>query len=212
MTITAEQKLSLYNGALAVLGETRLLSGETRKAKTDLDEAWNRGVVDHCLEAGNWSWATRDVRLDYDPDYAVQFGYLYAYQLPSDFLRVAAISANETLEPTLEKYRINGGYLFCNLQTVYLSYVSDDDSYGWDFTLWPEHFKTFVEEYLAYKTKKVITGVTADREDENRVNRVQNLAASKDGMNKPVKRLPQGGWSSARLGGSSVLPSSLSSL
>ena len=48
-------KLSIYNGAAALLGETPLASlSEDRSVRYWLDRAWDDGVIDYCLEQGQW--------------------------------------------------------------------------------------------------------------------------------------------------------------
>lgn len=80
-------KLKLYNGALAILGETPLASlSEDRAARYWLDRAWADGVVDYCLEQGQWHFATRTQQLTQSTSIIPAFNsWNFAFQLPDDF-------------------------------------------------------------------------------------------------------------------------------
>ena len=78
-------KLTLFNGALRLLGERRLASlTEDRPARRYLDDAWDDGLVDDALEQGFWNFATRTVQMTASTSVEPEFGYRYAFQKPDD--------------------------------------------------------------------------------------------------------------------------------
>ena len=55
-------KLSIYNGALNILGERKLASEtENREPRYQLDDIWDNDMVDRCLQMGQWNFAARSV-------------------------------------------------------------------------------------------------------------------------------------------------------
>ena len=89
-------QLGLYNGALRMLGESRLSSlTEAVENRRLLDEVWDDGAVNSCLEFGYWNFATRTVQASYDPDATPAFGFTYAYSKPTDWIKTAAIASDE---------------------------------------------------------------------------------------------------------------------
>lgn len=68
-------KLGLYNGALREMGERRLDTlterGESRRV---LDDVYD-DVIEDCLAAGSWNFATETVKLDADTGVAPNFGF-----------------------------------------------------------------------------------------------------------------------------------------
>jgi hypothetical protein len=81
--------------------------------------------------------------------------------------------------------------------------VSSDESYGADYSAWPQSFAQWVQGYLA---GEIIGKLTADKD---RVKEVKAIAAkllldakSKAAMAESVQFAPPGSWSSARRYGS----------
>ena len=131
-------RLTLYNGGLRILGERSLLSlSENVEARRRLDTAWDGGALKYCLEAGLWNFAMRTVELTYSPSVAPSFGMRYAFDKPDDFVRTGGIWSDESMKSPLLEYRDEGPYWFAELDTIYLSYVSNDAQYGADMSLWP---------------------------------------------------------------------------
>jgi hypothetical protein len=195
-------KLAVYNGALEHLGNRPLASltesGQPRRA---LDAAWDAAVA-YCLEAGQWRFAKRTVRLDYDPDVTPAWGYEYAFAIPSDHVRLTGMWADENLNQPLNDYREENGYWFANVTLIYLGYVSDDTQFGLDLGAWPSRFTEFVQVHLAAKTALNITGDKARRDDCIAMRDKQYLpdAIAIDAMQDPTRELPPGSWLRARHG------------
>lgn len=200
----AATQLSLYNGALRICEERKLnaLTDDLERRRY-LDDVWADGAIKACLEMGLFSFAMRTVRLEDDPDITVDFGLRYAFALPSDFVQINELSSDEDFTTPVNTFRIEGGYLYADIDTLFMSYVSDDSAYGGNMTLWPESFKALVHAYLAngivgrLTADKDLRAMVADTLDKNR-----NFALGRDALKKPARTTPRGNWVGARLGGS----------
>ncbi|MBO9380025.1 hypothetical protein GG804_24975 [Sphingomonas histidinilytica] len=199
-------RLSLYNGALRLCEERRLASlTENREPRRLLDDAWGdgstSGAVKHCLELGQWTFATRTGRVDYDPGIAPSFGYRYAFPKPDDFVRACAVCADEFFEDPLLQYRDERTVWFASIPTIYASWVSNGATYGADMSLWPESFAKLVEAYLANEIVRTLTqdGKVRDKVEADLV-RAKASAESLDAQNRPTALMPVGGWVRARHG------------
>jgi len=203
---TTPTKLILYNRALRILGERQLHSTtgltEARKPRYLLDGAWNDNLRENCLEAGLWNFAMRTVQASYDSDVTPSFGHTYAFSKPTDFIRTAEVSTDEYFSEPLLSYTDEQGYWYASVQTVYFKYVSDDSSYGLDYSIWPDSFTNYVAHHLA---GEIITGLTKDhdftKEFLDLLNRSLVYAKNKDAMAEPTKFPPQGNWVRSRRGG-----------
>jgi hypothetical protein len=194
-------QLSLYNGALRALGERKLASlSEDRKPRRLLDDVYT-GAVAYCLEQGDWKFAQRASLLAYESSYTAPFGYRRQFQKPTDLVRLSKMCTDEYFQCPLLQYEDNAGFWFADLDEIYVSYVSNDASYGLDLTLWTETFTNFVELYLASqivdpllqsdtKTDKIMKLLKAARAE----------AKSRDSMDGPTEFPPIGSWTRARRG------------
>jgi hypothetical protein len=196
----AASKLTLFNGALALLKERPLASlSENREPRRALDSAWDRGAVKACLEDGQWKHAARTVMLDASVSITPDFGYQYGFDKPDDFVRLMGIWSDEMLSQPFSDYREEAGFWYGSLETMYVKYVSDHASYGMDLSLWPQSFVELVEAELAAK----VAGPMTDAGKEMLQLRAERLtrALSRDAMVDPTKHPPAGSWVTARRGG-----------
>jgi len=196
-------QLSLYNGALLELGERRIatLADETESRRA-LDDAWESGAVkDYLLSQGFWNFAMRSVELTYDPSVTPSFGYEYGFSKPADWIRTAALSLDESFAAPLNEYSDEQGYWFCDHDTIYVRYVSNDTDYGYDMSLWSPNFVRWVHAYLAYR---IALRVTGSRDIRNEMFKMQDRllveARSRDAMNEAAGKIPTGSWVRARWG------------
>jgi hypothetical protein len=193
-------KLSLYNGANRLLGERKTTLTEDRASRRYLDDAWDDGVVDGCLEQGYWSFAVRSTEATADASITPPFGYRYAFRKPDDYIKISAICSDEFFQHTISRYCDEGDYFYTDIDVIYLQYVSNDSAYGNDMSRWPQSFQKFVQASLADEVKELVTG------NDGKYDRIKKAlkdaktdARSKDLMNKPVKYAPAGSWVSARM-------------
>lgn len=197
-------KLSVYNGALLVLGERKLSSlSEDRAPRRRLDTVWDGGGVKKCLEAGFWNFAMQTVELTYSPSVSPAFGFQCAFDKPTDWVRTFMVSADGSFSRPLIGYEDQGAYWYADIETLYVRYVSDDNQFGGDLSLWTENFTTYVEHYFALKICKSTTNSNTDKTElEQTVRRLLNVARATDAMNETTRFPPEGSWSRARRGGS----------
>jgi hypothetical protein len=200
-------KLAVYNGALRICEERRLATlSDGNHACRLLDDVWGdgetTGAVKHCLQMGQWTFATRTAAVAYDSGIDPDFGYPYAFEQPDDLVRVMAVCQDEYFKVPLNEYVDERGYWYASLQTIYVKWVSNDSEYGADLSLWPESFSDLVHHYLANKIVGSLTGATAETKKLVRAlwKEAKKDAMALDGMNNPTRFTPEGDWSRARRG------------
>lgn len=195
-------RLSLYNGALSICGGTSLaLLTEDREARYILDEAWDSDIIDGCLESGFWNHAMRTVQVEYNASVEPPFGYRRAFDKPSDLKKLASLCTDEYFRDPLYQYQDEGSYWFCDLDTIYVRYVSNDTSYGMDLSLWPVSFTRFVEASFAARIIKRLTDGAEDEKDVlAKLRKYRTEALASDAMKDPVSFPPPTGWQMARGG------------
>lgn len=203
----ATSKLVIFNDALRLCRERKLSTlTDNRESRRLLDAAWGDGStygsVRRCLEAGQWTFAIRSVQADYSPSVTPAFGYTYAFDQPIDMVRVAGLYQDEHCTVPLTRYSDERRYWYCDLQTIYASYVSNHATYGGAVSLWSEMFAKFVAADLAHE---IVGNLTQDKSVRDDVLKEWQFwkkeAAGTDGMNRPTRRLPEGSWTASRRGG-----------
>jgi len=197
-------QLSLYNGALRELGERKLASlSENTEARRSLDDVYT-GALKYCLEQGYWKFALRSSKLDYEPSFTPPSGFTLnrQFEIPADHVRLAKMCTDGSFNSPLLDYVEEAGFWFANVDEIYVSYVSNDSTYGSDMSLWPESYILFVERYLASKVAKRLGISDKDRDELNKeLKKAKTDARSKDALQGPTQFLPQGSWVSSRAGG-----------
>lgn len=203
-------RLKLYNDALIICGERTLNSStgltENREPRYLLDHVWDNDGVKHCLEAAQWKFAMRTIRIDYDPSIEPEFGYRRAFEKPSDWCLTSALCSDESFNAPLLQYFDEAGYWYADLDELYVRYVSDDSAYGGDLSRWTARFANYAATYFA---SRIILKLTSDENKQDRILNPRNgrlavalrEAKSVDAMSDPTKFPPPGGWTKARLGG-----------
>lgn len=199
----ATDRLSLYNIALRHCRERRLKKlTEDIEPRYLLDEVWDAGdgAAAYCLEQGRWRFAKRVVKLDNDTNISNQFGFNYTFTKPSDYRGLISISADEYFEIPLNRYEIEGGNFFADVDPIYLIYVSDDASYGGDLSTWPMSFVQWVGLWLA---TQIAPTLTTDIDLEHLMDKEQTAykrARSRDAVQDPARFPPLSSWANARYG------------
>lgn len=196
----AIDQLLIYNGALQICKAGRLRNlTENRPSRYELDHAWSTDIIKTCLEEGNWQFASRSVKMEYDNTIDMKFGYRYAFKKPDDWVRTIMLCDNEMFEGAMRKYKDQADYIYSDLDTIYLEYVSDDVLLGRNYDLWPQHFFKYVCAELANEvvgrisdagaTEQKVMGIRDKRKSE---------AIGNDALNRPSREMPPGSWSTAR--------------
>jgi hypothetical protein len=143
----------------------------------------------------------RAIELGYNTGITPTFGYSHAFDIPTDFIVLSAMCSDEYFTSPLLQYAIETGYWYCDLEYIYVKYVSNDASYGGDLSNWPAAFAEHVSAYVASKIVHKLTSDEKKREEVIKYSRDTLLAAkNSDSMGEPVKFPPPGTWSSARQG------------
>jgi hypothetical protein len=195
-------RLQIYNGALRLLGE-RILGSltENRECRRVMDDAWSNGLVDYCLEQGQWTFATRSQRIDYDPTSSPDFGYQYVFQKPNDYIQTCAVCSDDRFSNPITQYTDEAGFWYSDLQTLYVQFVSDDVNFGNNLGIWPQTFGNFVQATLAQQVAPRLTQSKEKREEIDREAKKAKLEAlNKDARKNPAKFMPRGKWSRSRTG------------
>ena len=192
-------QLSLYNDALSSIGERELASlSENREPRRALDRAWT-GAIEACLELADWKFAQRTSKLTYEPSFTASFGYQRRVARPDDWVRWSRVCSDERLQVPLLNYEYEAGYLYSDLDDVYVSYVSNGTAYGLDYSLWPKSFETVVSLYLASQiVKRIAQARDQEGDADTRFQKALRSAKNTDGMQGPTKFLPPGQWVTSR--------------
>lgn len=194
-------QLTVYNGALLLCGERFLASlTEEREPRRLLDRVWdNGGGLKACLEMGQWNFAMRTIQIDYDTNIEPDFGYRRAFAKPDDWVITSSLCQDEYFRAPVLAYTDEAGYLYSDLDTMYLRYVSNDASYGLNLSAWPESFREYVEEYFASKIiRKLTNSEDEERKSYQRLKKKLLTAKSRAAMAGPTEFAPQGRWGRAR--------------
>ena len=195
-------KLSLYNGALRELGERKLSTlTDNVESRKKLDEIWDDDMVDRVLKKGQWDFAGRAVELQASTSVTPAFGYQYAFDHPSDYIRLLGIASDEYFSHPLTAYSVEAAWWFSDIETLYVKYVSNDSQWGNDFSLWPEDFTEYVHFYMAGKVAPRLIGLRHDSiKFDEKVKAALIEAKGGDVMEQPAKFAPKGGWARSRQG------------
>lgn len=202
----AIDRLKLYNGAL-LLCKSRALGSltENREPRYLLDQVWQDDGVRACLEMGQWRFAIRGTRMDYDPAVTPDWGPRRAFEKPTDWVSISGLCSDEYFKNPLMQYKDETGWIFCDLDQIYARYVSDDANFGRNMAIWPPSFTEFVKAYFASKVvgklsndKDLVAGILAPR--RGLLAQAELTAKNRDAQNDPPKPLAQGSWTRARQG------------
>lgn len=188
-------RLSIYRGALRLLGPTQLATlTEDRPERHNLDAAWTASV-NYLLEQALWNFGLKTIEISGANDVEPLFGYDYAFEKPDDWVRTAGLSSSGVFsnDDPFNDFEDQGGYWFANPDILYIQYMSNGPSYGWNIGAWRENFAKTVEAYLAFECGLPITQDRGNRNDlyslfKERLARAKNL----DAVDERVRRRPSG--------------------
>lgn len=203
-------RLQLYNDALMLCGERFLATlSEEREPRRLLDRVWDSNGVSYCLEQGQWQFAMRTQQVEYDPSTEPPFGYRRAFNKPDDWVLTSALCSDEYFRSPLLAYSDELEFWYADLDTIYVKFVSDDEDYGSDLSIWPA---TFCDYAAAYFASKIISKLAADRDrvtfllgapgdiDGGELGRRLKVAKSRAAMTGATTFPAQGSWSRSRYG------------
>jgi hypothetical protein len=151
-------KLTLYNLALGLLNERKLVSlNQQVEARRVLDDFFP-SVQQYCLERKLWNFLLRTVHIDASTTITPAFGFGFAFTIPDDWVRTLMVSAHPSLRPPLNNYQEETGFWYANETPLFIKYSSKDPLYGLDLGAWPASFEDYVSLRLAAKACGRITG------------------------------------------------------
>jgi len=199
-------KLSVYNDALLLCGERKTTLTEDRTPRHSLDQVWDNGAVEYCLEHGQWHFAMRTVKVDFDPAVNPDFGYTYAFEKDTDWVMTSAVCADEYFRWPITRYTDEVGYWYAEETEIYVKYISNGASYGNDLSIWPISFKNYVAAYLASQIVMGLTGgdtkkltfLAGDDGEGGYLKKMLDFAKSKAAMALPATFPARGSWVNAR--------------
>jgi len=180
-------KLKIYNSALTICGERHLASlTEDRKSRRLLDHVWDNDGIETCLEYGQWKFATKAVKFDYDTSITTDFGYARGFSKPTDWVVTSAVCTDEYFSAPLIRYSDENSYWYADLDEIYVKYVSNASDFGRDLSLWPATFEKFVSAFFA---SEIIWALTQDDAKvdraEMKLDKARSKAKNSDAMAGP---------------------------
>ena len=195
-------KLSIYNGALNIIGERRLANvNENRETRFKLDDIFDNDFKNRLLQMGQWNFAARSVKIPASTTVTPTFGYEFAFPKPDDFVRTMRVAFDDFFKQPITRYNDESQFWFMNEEEIFVQYVSNDVQFGGDFSLWPFNFTEMAEHYLAYKVAPRLTGLDLDSSALlGKWKMALREAKAVDGMEAPARWAPQGAWASSRQG------------
>lgn len=198
-------KLKLYQEACRVLRQTPVATvTDDIFIRYELDKVYDDTLLE-CLEEGLWNFAMRTVAIEHSESVTPSFGFSYAFEKPSDWVRSSVLSGNGTLWPPIgaEGYADETTNWHADYDPLYVSYVSNNASYGLDLSMWPETFARYVGCALGLRVGPTVTGFSATDEEklEKKCKMLLKNARSKDAMNQASATPPPGRLVTARRGG-----------
>lgn len=188
MAISDADKLKYYNDALVHLGQNSLASlTDDIEPRYLLDNAWDLGAVKYCLEVAKPVFSRKTALLN-SPATSSVHDLDQVHTLPTDYIVMVAPYSDNKLDDKLSRYIIEGNTLACDIDPVYLRYISDD--YETTNTYWSQSFVRVLTSYLA---RELTIKIAPNRYEElsnlltSRVEILQDL----DAANEPERRSSQ---------------------
>lgn len=195
-------KLGLYNRALLYLGERPIASlTEDRKPRRALDVAFNTDFINEILSEGLWNFAARRDTFEAEAPPA-PLGFSYAFAKPVDWIRTYSIATDAAFMIPLVKFEDEQGFWLANNATIYVKYVSNDEDYGGDLSLWSPKFTLYAAAMLAASACSAITQDASKEQALREGIAPQLLAKAKgvDGADEPPRPRIAGSWVRSRYG------------
>lgn len=150
----------LCNLALGHLGEGRITSLDEDTAAARACALHYSLTRDEMLRSHRWNFATKRAELSRLAD-APLFGWEYAYQLPSDFLRALEVNESEAGDFISEEWKIEGHNLLTDAEEVQLIYIAQVVDEGLFDSLFVQAFALKLAVVLS-ETIHGTTGKTAE--------------------------------------------------
>jgi hypothetical protein len=131
---TSDTQLSVYNGALDLVGEYAITStSDDRPEVRWLNRNWDP-LREATIRSKLWQFAKEEHELTNDATYTANSRWTYRYVLPTGWLRVVPPTRWGKKDELPIRYEIKGNYLFTNWGTTLVLNIIDDrdDPADWD--------------------------------------------------------------------------------
>lgn len=191
-------QLIVFNIALGALGERKAITtSDATEPVRRLTEIWDAGARDYCLEQGHWKFAMAEAKLTKSGTEIPTFGLRNAFAKPTNYIRLSELCSDENFRNPIVHYRERGQFWYADDENLYIRYVSNATTLGYDIANWPESFTLFVAYYLAQQAADRINPDKQQRMDALFLEAKTN-ALAKDAVAGPTQFPPQGNWLSVR--------------
>jgi len=186
---------TLYNKALQILKLPPITSNtDESERKVALDYAMNHKAVETVFELVSWGFLYKSVKLSNDDAVDPEFAYDYAFEVPSDMIRIDKISADEYFRYPAEYLR-EGSYFHADTDEIYLRYLSDEQVSTPN--TWPTYVYNLVAAELA-RSCGTLPG--ADLQNaEYKYEEYKSEAYSTDAQRNPPEVISDGNWIRSRI-------------
>lgn len=138
-------QIQIINVAIGRIGGQEIQSTSPNSAEQKLAEIFWDVARQDCLRAHPWNFALKDAQLHQIDGY-VGYQFKYAYQLPSDFVRLMQVYGNPT-------YKVQGRRVLSDEQICKIKYVADIQ----DPTQWDASFTDVMAQRLAADMARSLT-------------------------------------------------------
>lgn len=199
-------RLQLYQDALLLCKEKFLAAlTDNVESRRLLDNVWASDGIQYCLEQGQWQFAMRTQRIDYDPNVTTQFGYRYAFDKPADWVLTSALCSDERFISPLTQYSDETDYWTADITPIYIKFVSNDVQFGNNLSRWPASFTDYVAAYFA---SQIVGKLGKDEKTRDAIlhprtgilDRALLVAKNRAAMTQGTKYPATGSWVKARRG------------
>lgn len=198
-------KLEIYQRAIVHCKQTPVTSLSENNEARRLCDLHYAPMLQSLMEAGFWTHAMRTAEITVNTSVTPAFGYAYAHDIPTDFVRKYVVSASETIDPPLDyhsdgrAYLIEAGYLWSDATPLYLRYTSNDSAYGLDLSRWPERLTEAACTELACR---IVPKLTGSSELQSNLMSLKAMALGKantfEALQQPTQTSRPGRWMSDR--------------
>lgn len=200
-------QLGCYQKALRWLEERPLVNlNENRESLRLLNAEWSDALL-YILAQGYWKIAIRTTQGIASTELTPNFGYLYAFPKPDDWVATYQVADNEVFQPLLRDFDDANGVWYCNVSLAYFKYVSSDPNYGLNLAMWTPGMVEYLAAYLA---KLCCPRLKQSQDKIDRIEKIEkkarSVALSRDAMDLPPGQMPYGTWVQARAPRGSILP------
>ena len=189
----ATDKLGVYNLALTLLGDHRLVGlSDDVEARYALDSSWDRAVA-FVFQAAYWRFALKTATLTHNGALTAIAGYTSTFAQPSNYYRPHAIYVLSGARECPIDVRQQGVLFHANTTPIYLRYI--DSSLIATVGSWPETFAKAVAAYLAFDVSSRVS------QDPQAPNAMFGIWQQYFGAAEAIEAVPTDPWLDHQLSG-----------